>query len=333
MNVHAFMNRHTALILTYHSVIEHPTVFNLWTHISLKKFEEHMHFLKHSARVISLTEMASAIRRHCLPTNSVAITFDDGFANNYTRAYPVLQRLGLPATIFLSTGYIGGHKLFWPERLAYQLMLTKRDSITVLGQTLWLRNNNDRLQVCRVLREKLKELHPDKLNESLDDIEDMLKVPIDPEEPLFHEWLPLSWEQVCDMASGGLIEFGGHTHSHNILSKLSVSDAEQQIADCRQALADNLDQSVTLWAYPNGTKADFNAEHRSMLEAYGFKTIVTAEPQFITVESDPAELGRWSIGNDDSVQDLRIILSRRNRWSSLNFTERMETIRMALFGR
>lgn len=333
MAVHAFMNRHTALILTYHSVIDHPTVFDLWTHISLHRFEEHMQFLKQSARVISLTEMADAIQRQCLPTHAVAITFDDGFANNYTRAFPVLRRLGLPATIFLSTGFIGGRKLFWPERLAYQLMLTDKDSISVLGETLWLRNKQDRRHACTVMRENLKKLHPDRLDETLADIESMLNVPLNPEEALLREWLPLNWEQVREMADSGLIDFGGHTHSHGILAKMDDFDAQRQITDCRTALRDNLDRPVTLWAYPNGTMADFNPVHRSMLETHGFKTIVTAMPQFITTESDPAELGRWSIGNDNSVRDLYAILSKRNRWSTLTPIERQKTIIMALIGR
>jgi len=329
-NVHAFLNRRYALILTYHSVIDRPTAFDLWTHISLKRFEEHMSILKQSARVISLKEMAEGIRRHRLPARAVALTFDDGFANNFTRAFPILRKFGLPATIFLSTGFIGGWQLFWPERLAYQIMLTTQDSISVSGHTLTLKNVQDRSRAFAILRDKIKKMHPGKLEETLVNIENMLGVPHDPQEPLYHEWLPLQWDQVREMADSGLIEFGGHTHTHSILARLDDKEAEIQIADCRKALQDNLDQSVTSWAYPNGTSQDFEISHRMMLERYGFKIIVTAMPAYISPESDPGELGRWNIGGNHSVMELRSILAKQNRWGSISRRERLRTVAAAL---
>jgi hypothetical protein len=128
--IHKFINRNLGAILIYHSIVDIPLEFDMWTHMHVSLFEEHMQLLAKETNVIPLKEMVNGIKNGRLPQNAVAVTFDDGFRNNYTRAYPILKKYNIPATIFLSTAYIGTKELFWPERLSYIMSRTKADIIT-----------------------------------------------------------------------------------------------------------------------------------------------------------------------------------------------------------
>jgi peptidoglycan/xylan/chitin deacetylase (PgdA/CDA1 family) len=128
------------------------------------------------------------------------------------------------------------------------------------------------------------------------------------------------------MSNSRLIEFGGHTADHHILSRLSDAEAYDQIQRCRTALDKIIQPSVKSWAYPNGTLSCFNNAHRQVLTDQGFRTTFTALPEYISVESDPGQLGRWGVGSGMTVSELTDIVIKRDRWKSLELNNRLKTI-------
>lgn len=97
-----FNKRPRARILVYHSISEDP--LNPFS-VSPEDFEAQVQFLSQEYNVISLEELIACIvdKGQEIPLDSVVITFDDGFGDNYTYAYPVLKKYGVPATIFVIT--------------------------------------------------------------------------------------------------------------------------------------------------------------------------------------------------------------------------------------
>src|SRR5260370_24405201 len=101
---------HNPVILTYHSISSGDSPLK----ISPKLFAEQMEWLRDNARVVSLSEIIAALAsRRPLPERAVVLTFDDGFQDFYISAAPLLHRWGLPATVFLATGYCGRTNA-WP---------------------------------------------------------------------------------------------------------------------------------------------------------------------------------------------------------------------------
>ena len=94
-------------ILMYHHVGEPRDLSGL--NVSAETFERQMEFLKiHHIHVLSLEEVARRVRMHeALPMNAVVITFDDGYLDNIENAFPILKKMGFPATIFMITENIG----------------------------------------------------------------------------------------------------------------------------------------------------------------------------------------------------------------------------------
>jgi len=326
--IHRYLNRDMGVILIYHSVVDCILGFNMWTHMPLNRFAAHMRVLKQQANVIPLTKMISSIQKGKLPKYSVAVTFDDGFVNNFTRAFPVLQHYNIPATIFLSTAFVGTTKFFWPERLAFRLMRTNLKKINVLDQEFSLNSDEDRCNAYTHLRDYLKKLHPKEIDTELKKIENMLNIKeAFNNDPIYQEWLPLNWDQVKDMEDSGLIEFGGHTADHHILSRLNLSEAEEQIKACKNALDLNLKYPTKLWAYPNGEKNDFSDDHKVLLQKYGFLYNFSTIPSYISINSETNTIGRIGIGSQTDTDELMNILSKRDRWEKLDKTQR---IKMAL---
>src|SRR5262245_39304654 len=125
------LNRHKALILTYHGVVRSAS--DVYLHricIDAGIFEQQMEWLRRNYSVLSLSSLLDGLEgKSSLPPFSVAITFDDGFKNNYSVAFPILKKYGLPATIFLATSYIGEHGKLWTDYV---------DSLVVCSQKHFL---------------------------------------------------------------------------------------------------------------------------------------------------------------------------------------------------
>jgi peptidoglycan/xylan/chitin deacetylase (PgdA/CDA1 family) len=329
---HAYLTRNKALILNYHGVVSTPLDFELWTHIHLAMFEQQMEYLSCNCNVISLSELSQGIVHKTLKKNSVVLTFDDGFLSNYTFAYPVLKRLRLPATIFLSTGYLNSGSLFWSEHLTYMILRSKKQEMEYGQIRYQLGTSAEKRSSCTSIRNSLKLLHPKEIGGALIELESILGVVPDRNDPLYEKLGPMRWEHVQSMDSDPLISFGGHTSNHTILSRLNEEEALREVADCRTDLDKHLSKSTNLWAYPNGTLSDFNSEHRDLLIRNGFEVIVTTVPEYIDSRSDIAQLGRWDIGSRYTMNQYKMIMNKCN-WFKGKYFEKDENPIFKIFGK
>jgi peptidoglycan/xylan/chitin deacetylase (PgdA/CDA1 family) len=269
------------LIVTYHRVLppaEGQDLSQAGIVVSTPTFERQLKLLRTLFQVVPLAEAASREE----PELS-AITFDDGWADNHAHALPVLNRLGLPATLFVTTGLIGTSRLFWPERLAYLLADSARAKIhTAAFDGLDPQVEAALAQAARapdpVLPAALDRLieHSKLLTD--EDREQMLdlvaqQVGRDPNE------LPprlLTWDQVGEMQAAG-VEIGAHGVTHAILTRLEPARAVAEIRDSRREVERALGRAAESFAYPNGDTTPALA--RAVAEAGYRRAVVTdAEP-------------------------------------------------------
>lgn len=132
----AFRKRRGLIILVYHKVNDdYEKGKHLRPHVRgtpVADFRRQMRYLKKRHNVIPLQTAVSIIREGAkLPKNAVAITFDDGYRDNYTNAYPVLRLHCLPATFFLTTGFIGCRRPAWQVTLSAYLRLSSQDTLVM----------------------------------------------------------------------------------------------------------------------------------------------------------------------------------------------------------
>lgn len=220
----------------------------------------------------------------------VALTFDDGWRDNALHAYPLLKRYQMPASIFLSTDYIGSRQRFWWESLGETLWGSHgAAAIAPLLEQLRLLNRpvpaaffsahsaTARSEILARYLQHLKSLPPQALQRLTDAC------------PL--ESLPqaLDWHQVRQLEGSGLISFGPHGASHALLPGLDDAGLEEELSRSQQALQQGCLQPLPVYCYPNG---DQDPRVRSHVAAHHYRFGLSTRPAVCKPEDDPLAMPR-----------------------------------------
>jgi len=270
--------------------------------LGTRDFEKQVEYFCRNYEILPLDRLAQDIDQgKPLPQKAVAITFDDGYKNDYLYAYPSLMKHHMPATIFLTTGHIGSGELFWFDKVRYAIHHATAEPLELdeLG-TYTLQSESDRTSAKLIIAEKLKQLSGEKKNLSIQKLLDLCQVNIPTN---LGQELILSWDEVRDMYSNG-ITFGAHSVTHPILTNLPLQQARTEIMQSKKDIEEKLGQAVTAFSYPNG---DYNADIIRLLREGGFTCAVTTKAKLIVPEANPFELGR--IGAMQDFNQFKVVFS------------------------
>lgn len=264
-----FRNRGYLRILMYHRFGEGGRL--------RPQFERQCRHLRRHYRVLELREVARRLADGSrFPPHAVVITVDDGHADFYREAYPVLRRWGLPATLYLTTGYLDGRCWLWFDLVDYLFEQTgaARLELEFLG-AMELRSAGAKRAAAEAVKEAALRMPNTAREELMAGLPRALKVDVPPRPPA--RWEPLSWDQVREMASGG-IEFGAHTLTHPILSRVADEGRlEREIREPKQRIEQELGRETLHFCYPNGQPGDYTPAIVERVRQAGFQTAVTAE--------------------------------------------------------
>ena len=277
----------SARILYYHRVNDDNDPF--FHAISTDVFDQEMQYIARHYKVVSMSE----VLEH-LESNSremvLAVTFDDGYQDNYHNAFPILQRYGLPATIFLTTGSIDSGEPLWFERLALALKTTSREFVDLdidIPRRLWLRTEAERLGANGQIFVIVRSLPDGDRRQFLDSILRQLAAVDDGARN--HKML--TWDQVRLMKAHG-IDFGGHTVTHPFISKLSSEEVRAEVSGCKRRIEEERQLPVHHFAYPNGREEDFGLWNKDCIRTAGYRAAVTTIWGINDRSTDPMELRR-----------------------------------------
>lgn len=264
--------------------------------ISQDRFRRHLSYFMRSYRVISRPEATRFLQGEAPSAQDmIVVTFDDGYRNNYTSAWPVLMQHGIPATIFLTTGYLDGVPLW------FDVARRSLESGVALGDVLpprlatSLSANGENLQHSSSIERTLDQLKSLSETDRSSVVDALAKATLRPIE----ETPPLTWSQVSEMQQAG-IEMGGHTVTHPILSTLSREHQEEEILGCWARILEATGVPPSVFAYPNGSAEDFDQLTMSVLRSSGFSTAMTTIRGPNRPGCDPYALRRIGIGSDST---------------------------------
>lgn len=284
-------------ILTYHRVLpEHDPVLD-FEQVDVKKFAAHMRAVASCFNVLPLPEAMERMQAGTLPPRALAITFDDGYRDNYTEALPILQSLNLPATFFICTGYLD-EGLMFNDVIVEALRRSHKSELDLswigLGVQPVVGMVSRRKLAARFLN-AVKYLPFNEREQACARLWDIAhpgaRLPTD---------LMMSQEQVRSMAAQGMT-IGGHTHSHPILKQISLDAARADIITNRQHLQDLVGEAPRVFAYPNGRpQTDYQYDHVQLLRSVGFEGAVTTAWGVATRACDPYQLPRFAPWDQDA---------------------------------
>lgn len=253
------------------------------------EFRVRMQWLREWFNVIPLFEAVTALARGKLPERALAVTFDDGYADNATIALPILHELGLHATFFVATAFIDGGCM-WNDTIIEALRTTCSSELDLSALGAGRHALPDaaarRLAIERII--KAAKYRPPPERAALVDEVARRCATLPPSD------LMMSSAQLRALATSGM-GVGAHTMSHPILSRLDDESARTEIAEGRDALEGALGQRVTLFAYPNGKPdVDYRRAHVRMVRELGFASAVNTARGAARRDSDPWQLPRFS---------------------------------------
>lgn len=268
-------------------------------------FEQHVSYLTSKYTVIALPDAVHLIRDgKALPANAVAITFDDGYADNLGAAR-VLRRYGASATFYITAGCLSGEAPFWPSEIRELVGRIQAPAIhlTAAGQeisipcvtgaqrraairTLARLFKSNTIPVREALREQLRRQSGGAPGRS----------------PM------LTWDELREMHRLGMT-IGAHTVTHPNLPSAGAGDAWREIAGSKARLEREIDAPVTMFSYPNGGAERYmTPEIAGLVRTAGFEAATTSWNGFAGPASDPFALERVQVCErlDDLVFALEV---------------------------
>jgi len=273
-------------VLTYHRVNDDNDPF--FPSVPTAVFERHVAYIARTYEVMTVETLAERMRAGQLPRHAVAITFDDGYRDNLTHAAPILARHGVPATIFLATGFIGGAGVPWVDRLALAFKSSAATSVVApWGETLTLTSVGDRLRSLDRTLEWFKTQPDEAMRQDLERLLETLGVTA----TRGFKDLMLSWDDVHALAGLGF-SIGAHTVNHPILSRVSAQRARTEILGARTMIESTCGVAPRAFAYPNGRAEDYTAGVVDLVREAGFTCAVTTRFGVNHAGTSPWELRR-----------------------------------------
>jgi peptidoglycan/xylan/chitin deacetylase (PgdA/CDA1 family) len=290
-------------IVMFHGVVDDSQASNplnsLGLHLAESPFARLCKGLANTGMVVSLEQAVAALQgKRVLRQHEIVLTFDDGYRNNYTHAFPLLKKYQLPATVFLATEFLEERVPLWPDRVAYAVMQARESMARVTFENsavdLALDTPQQRRDSLITLCREMKELPQETLSEACKEVEYQLTGEF-PELAQFPDFQhPLAWAECREMLASGLVSFGAHTHRHLILGRCQPETVHGEMQRNMALMEENLGQKVTTFAYPNGKTGDHSEATKAVLASLGIETALTTElGRNIPATADPLRLYRY----------------------------------------
>ncbi|MDZ7289558.1 MAG: polysaccharide deacetylase family protein [candidate division KSB1 bacterium] len=289
-----FPNRNVA-ILRYHAVVDPENNFyaNPGICISLRDFERHVRYFTRRYRVISLDELVTAMRNgKSLPRNAVIFTFDDGYADNF-HAAETLRRYNASGTFYVTVSCIDRTEPLWLFEANYLILKTTHQRLHLqFGDHQIELSLSDVEKKKSAIREVIRIIKSN--NRAVrETIREQLRLQLaDGEYHAAADRVMLTWDQVRQMLRDGMI-IGSHTMTHLNLPNAEASDAQQEIALCREVLETKLGIPIRHFSVPNsGPYPYYNEQIKQMVIESGYLSAVTSAHGFVGPGSDLHSLHR-----------------------------------------
>ncbi len=289
--IHAW-NERSAVILQYHSVSppgeEHFSYVHPSLSISMDVFDRQMAFLSRHFQVVTLEKLLAYVNGDCrISGQPVAITFDDGYRDNYLYAFPVLLKYGVPAMFYLTTDCIDAKRALWTSELRYIIFRSPKSFLNVasLDVSFPIETVEERSTAIQQVKVRLVVMEKSEREEILTELRK--EAGISPEDIRAFGEVMLDWQDIILMRRYGM-QFGAHTLSHPSLPNIPRHEARTEVVFSKWVLEDRLSEEIRHFSYPNpGDVRHSSPDIAEMLKDAGYSSATTSVPGRV-VEGDEA---------------------------------------------
>jgi peptidoglycan/xylan/chitin deacetylase (PgdA/CDA1 family) len=295
-----YLHRTDVVFLMYHGVIRDDEELESTTIVRESEFRRQLKYLKENYECLSIDEALNNCNGRKKP--GVVVTFDDGYANNYTVALPLLDEFRIPAIVYVTTRNMCERTLLWSDRVWVAVKRSRVSEIDLTGISRSLKfyrlhGSGDEWQYrVHLLTEDIKRAEPSKREQIVNAVIARLHAAsgssfeIDIENTIFTPLTPL---QLKELSSHPLITIGAHSHCHNLLNQIPLAQAKESIIQSKKILKEIIGQKIKHFSYPNG---NLTPEIVQVLKDTGFMSAVTVPPGFFRPGNDQYRIPRVMVG-------------------------------------
>lgn len=253
---------------------------------SVKHLKNHLEWLKSNTRILSETELILLIKTgNPMSGMSSVVTFDDGYIDNYTLAYPILKELCVPAIFFIPTSPINTRELGWWDIIAYLIKTSKKKSIYYDNECFNLEAPKG---VIRTFQKIMATKPHHETSNLITMLSSLCDVPL-PDIQTQSEEL-MSWDQIREISENN-ISIGSHSNRHLVLSTMSHHEQKDDLISSKLIIENNINKPVRTVAYPVGGYQHFTRETLQLASECGYE----AGFSFNTGVNDLLKLGPYTI--------------------------------------
>lgn len=287
-------------VLLYHRVVDLATDPQLLA-VSPKNFDKQLNILKSKYNLLTISEFENLITTNKkIPNKSVVITFDDGYADNFTEALPILEKHKAQAIFYISTGNIETNKEFWWDELERLLLLSSNILnsfiVTTKHNTFNLVNNdlNNNLNIYDQLLPILRSVTvPERNNVFLE-----LRSLMNNKEPRISHRSMNEFE-LEKFSQSSNVTIGAHTQNHPSLAALSENEQLYEIESSKSYLENLTGKKIEHFSYPFGTIKDYNNITESICKKLEFKYVAANYPALVNGKTSNYNFPRFLVRNWD----------------------------------
>jgi len=266
-----FLSQERLIVFTYHRIQPEgsaaPSSFDDGVFgPTVSEFEQQVRWLRDHTRIVSEEELIKSCSTGRRPRGvSTMITFDDGYRDTYTLAYPILKRLGVPAMLFVPTRPITARQLGWWDLIAYLLKKTAKPSVSFDGMQLSL--INWRTRAIRMVQRQMHSTPAETTQDLLGRLAAACEVAL-PEREIQDREL-MTWDHIREVAAHQMA-IGSHGHTHRVLATLDPASQREELVLSKQVLEREIGRPVRAFAYPVGGYHTFTAETQRLARDVGY---------------------------------------------------------------
>jgi peptidoglycan/xylan/chitin deacetylase (PgdA/CDA1 family) len=274
-------------------------------HVSAEDFRIQMRYLSNNKNVVSLREGVWILNQEEKDEKEyVCVTFDDTYENIYTDAFPILKDCNVPATFFISTGYINTQKMFWTDKLENIFNMAEPGTYFVDSEKIKRQFilspaslEKDKIESIKAVKKIIKAgCTPLQRDELINHLSEAFSVPEYQNSQNISNYSNLSSKQIKEISDNDLFDVGGHSVNHEILSFLSEKEVKYEVEESIRHLEGITGKNIDLYSYPEGQRHHYNDAVIKILKESGIKISPSAVHGINTEKTSPFHLKRVMVG-------------------------------------
>jgi peptidoglycan/xylan/chitin deacetylase (PgdA/CDA1 family) len=303
-----WLNRNCLLVLTYHGIYDGPKAPGRMpdTFVHVGDMEAQLKEIKRRYHIIEPDHLLESLEKgSSLPPHSALITFDDGYESFHRLAFPVLQALGINSIVFVATQYVEDQKPFYFD-LAWLFVKCCSESER-RSLVEWLGIDEEVLKAegsLRTILMKMKRMLPEPRDEIAKEMEEVVARHITgPMQRLLRYFRTMKESDLVEIVKGGH-DIGGHTHSHTILTNMTIERAKIEVRNNKRSLESITGRQCSFFAYPNGGESDYSKEHEKVLTEIGYAGAFTLTQSRYRYDSEATRIPRFHVAAEDDWESV-----------------------------